>query len=327
MFFLCDYTNTKTNIEMMKAIITGGAGFIGSNLAEVLSRDNEVIIVDDLSTGNDANIRGLEIELVKGSVTDLDLLRKTFKGADYVFHQAAIPSVPRSIKDPVSTNEANVTGTLNVLIAARDCSVKKVIFASSSSAYGDTPELPKREDMNPNPLSPYAVTKLIGEYYCNVFDEVYDLKTVALRYFNVYGPKQDPHSDYAAVIPKFIKRIQEGKPPIIYGDGTQTRDFTSVDDVVSANILAAESDAKGVYNVATGKRITINELANVIMAIMERDLDPIHEKQREGDVLHSLGDITKAKKDFGYAPGDKLEANLKETVKWFRKLYSSEVFV
>lgn len=327
MFFLCDYTNTKTNIEMMKAIITGGAGFIGSNLAEVLSRDNEVIIVDDLSTGNDANIRGLEIELVKGSVTDLDLLRKTFKGADYVFHQAAIPSVPRSIKDPISTNEANVTGTLNVLIAARDCSVKKVIFASSSSAYGDTPELPKREDMNPNPLSPYAVTKLIGEFYCNVFDEVYDLKTVALRYFNVYGPKQDPHSDYAAVIPKFIKRIQEGKPPIIYGDGTQTRDFTSVDDVVSANMLAAESDAKGVYNVATGKRITINELANVIMAIMGRDLDPIHEKQREGDVLHSLGDITKAKKDFGYAPGDKLEANLKETVKWFRKLYSSEVFV
>ncbi len=308
----------------MKAIITGGAGFIGSNLAEVLSRDNEVIIVDDLSTGNDANIRGFEIELVKGSVTDLDLLRKIFKGADYVFHQAAIPSVPRSIKDPVSTNEANVTGTLKVLIAARDCGVKKVIFASSSSAYGDTPELPKREDMNPNPLSPYAVTKLIGEYYCNVFDEVYDLKTAALRYFNVYGPKQDPHSDYAAVIPKFIKRIQEGKPPIIYGDGNQTRDFTSVDDVVSANILAAESDAKGVYNVATGKRITINELANVIMAIMGRDLDPIHEKPREGDVLHSLGDITKAKKDFGYAPGDKLEANLKETVKWFRELYSSE---
>lgn len=308
----------------MKAIITGGAGFIGSNLAEVLSRGNEVIIVDDLSTGNDANIRGFDIELVKGSVTDLDLLRKIFKGADYVFHQAAIPSVPRSIKDPISTNEANVTGTLKVLIAARDCGVKKVIFASSSSAYGDTPELPKREDMNPNPLSPYAVTKLIGEFYCNVFDEVYDLKTVALRYFNVYGPKQDPHSDYAAVIPKFIKRIQEGKPPIIYGDGTQTRDFTSVDDVVSANMLAAESDAKGVYNVATGMRITINELASVIMAIMGRDLDPIHEKPREGDVLHSLGDITKAKKDFGYAPGDKLEANLKETVKWFRELYSSE---
>jgi UDP-glucose 4-epimerase len=312
------------NVEMMKAIITGGAGFIGSNLAEVLSRDNEVIIVDDLSTGNEANICGLEIELVKGSITDLDLLRKIFKGADYVFHQAAIPSVPRSIKDPVSTNEANVTGTLNVLIAARDCSVKKVIFASSSSAYGDTPELPKREDMNPNPLSPYAVTKIVGEYYCNVFNEVYNLKTAALRYFNVYGPKQDPYSDYAAVIPKFIKRIQEGKPPIIYGDGTQTRDFTSVDDVVSANILAAGSDAEGVYNIATGKRITINELANVIMAIMGRFLDPIHEKPREGDVLHSLGDITKAKKDFGYEPGDKLEANLKETVKWFRELYSSK---
>ena len=301
---------------MMKAIITGGAGFIGSNLAEVLSRDNEVIIVDDLSTGNDANIRGLEIELVKGSVTDLDLLRKIFEGADYVFHQAAIPSVPRSIKDPVSTNEANVTGTLKVLIAARDCSVKKVIFASSSSAYGDTPELPKREDMNPNPLSPYAVTKLIGEFYCNVFDEVYDLKTVALRYFNVYGPKQDPHSDYAAVIPKFIKRIQEGKPPIIYGDGTQTRDFTSVDDVVSANILAAESDAKGVYNVATGKRITINELASVIMAIMGRDLNPIHEKPREGDVRYSLADISRAR-SIGYKPSYALEDGLKETIRSF----------
>ena len=301
----------------MRAIITGGAGFIGSNLAEVISQDNEVIILDDLSTGNAANISGLELEFVKGTITDLDLLRKIFKGADYVFHQAAIPSVPRSIKDPVRTNEANVTGTLNVLIAARDCNVKKVIFASSSSAYGDTPELPKREDMNPNPLSPYAVTKLVGEYYCNVFDAVYHLKTVALRYFNVYGPKQDPYSDYAAVIPMFIKRIQEGKPPIIYGNGNQTRDFTSVFDVVNANILAAESDAKGVYNIATGKQVTINELANVIMAIMGRDFDPIHEKPREGDVLHSLGDIRKAKEDFGYAPGDKLEANLKETVKWF----------
>jgi len=308
----------------MKAIITGGAGFIGSNLADVLSQDNEVIILDDLSTGDNANIRGLDIEFVKGSVTDLDLLRVIFKDADYVFHQAAIPSVPRSIKDPVSTNEANVNGTLNVLVAARDVGVKKVIYASSSSVYGDTPELPKREDMTPNPLSPYAVTKLMGEYYCKVFNEVYDLKTVSLRYFNVYGPRQDPHSDYAAVIPKFIKRVQEGKPPIIYGDGRQTRDFTFVKDVVSANILAAESDAKGVYNVATGKRITINELANVIMVFMEQDLDPIHEKPREGDVLHSLGAITKAKKDFGYEPGDKLEENLKETVKWFRRCLQSE---
>jgi UDP-glucose 4-epimerase len=308
----------------MKAIITGGAGFIGSNLAEILSQDNEVIILDDLSTGNEANIRGLDIEFVKGSVTDLDLLRTTFKDADYVFHQAAIPSVPRSIKDPISTNDANVNGTLNVLVAARDAGVKKVIYASSSSVYGDTPELPKREDMMPNPLSPYAVTKLIGEYYCKVFNVVYDLKTVSLRYFNVYGPKQDPYSDYAAVIPKFIQRVQEGKPPIIYGDGRQTRDFTPVEDVVSANILAAENDANGVYNVATGKRITINELANEIMAIIGRDLNPIHEKPREGDVLHSLGDITKAKKDFGYEPGDNLEENLKETVNWFRRCLQSE---
>ena len=307
----------------MKIVITGGAGFIGSNIAEELSKekDNEIIIVDDLSTGKMANIRKFDqstnINFVRGSITDLNLLKGVFKGVDYVFHQAAIPSVPRSIKDPIASNNANVNGTLNVLVAARDCGVKKVVYASSSSVYGDTPELPKRERMTPNPLSPYAVTKLLGEYYCNVFNNIYGLKTVSLRYFNVYGPRQDPYSDYAAVIPKFINRVSENKPPVIYGDGEQTRDFTFVKDVVSANILAAKSDAEGVYNIANGNRISINELANMIMALIGNDLTPIHDDSREGDVKHSLADISEAKKNLGYEPGYSLEEGLRGTVEWF----------
>ncbi len=305
----------------MKIVITGGAGFIGSNIAEELSKekDNEIIIVDDLSTGKMANLRKFDqnINLVRGSITDLNLLKVVFKGVDYVFHQAAIPSVPRSIKDPIASNNANINGTLNVLVAARDCGVKKVVYASSSSVYGDTPELPKRERMTPNPLSPYAVTKLLGEYYCNVFNNIYGLKTVSLRYFNVYGPRQDPYSDYAAVIPKFINRVSENKPPVIYGDGEQTRDFTFVKDVVRANILAAKSDAEGVYNIANGNRISINELANMIMALIGNDLTPIHDDSREGDVKHSLADISEAKKNLGYEPGYSLEEGLRGTVEWF----------
>jgi len=308
----------------MRIVITGGAGFIGSNLAEELSKekDNEVITVDDLSTGRIENIQTLgkfnqNIKFVKGSVTDLDLLRGIFKDVDYVFHQAAIPSVPRSVKDPIASNNANVNGTLNVLVAAKDCGVKKVIYASSSSVYGDTPKLPKREDMMPNPLSPYAVTKLMGEYYCEVFNEVYGLKTVSLRYFNVYGPRQDPYSDYAAVIPRFIDRVLENKPPVIYGDGEQTRDFTFVKDVVKANVLAAKSDANGVYNIAYGNRISINELANVIMKLIGRNLTLIYDAPREGDVKHSLGDISKAKKNLGYEPRYSLEKGLQGTIEWF----------
>jgi len=305
----------------MKLVITGGAGFIGSNLAEELSKgkDNEVIIVDDLSTGKMENLRKFNqtINFVRGSITDLNLLKRTFKDTDYVFHQAAIPSVPRSIKDPIASNNANVNGTLNVLVAANDCGVKKVVYASSSSVYGDTPELPKRERMTPNPLSPYAVTKLLGEYYCKVFTEVYGLKTVSLRYFNVYGPRQDPYSDYAAVIPRFINRVLENKPPVIYGDGEQTRDFTFVKDVVKANVLAAESDANGVYNIAYGNRVRINELANMIMKLMGKNLKPIHDAPREGDVKHSLGGIAWAKKNLGYEPRYSLEEGLRETIKWF----------
>ena len=303
----------------MKIVITGGAGFIGSNLAEVLSKDNanEVIVLDDLSTGKLANTNEMAIKFVNGSITDLELLQTVFEDVDYVLHQAAIPSVPRSINEPIASNNANINGTLNVLVAARDRNVKKVIYASSSSVYGDTPKLPKREDMTPTPLSPYAVTKLTGEHYCNVFNEVYGLKTVALRYFNVYGPKQDPYSDYAAVIPKFVSRVRRDEPPLIYGDGQQTRDFTFVKDVVTANIRAMKSDATGVFNIASGNRITIQELAELVMKLMAKDLGVIFEEPRTGDVLHSLADVSKAKAGFGYEPGYRLETGLEETVKWF----------
>ncbi|MGB2728378.1 MAG: SDR family oxidoreductase [Halobacteriota archaeon] len=308
----------------MKTVITGGAGFIGSNLAEELSKetDTEIIIVDDLSTGRIENLKTFNqnIKFVRGSITDLDLLKMIFEDVDYVFHQAAIPSVPRSIKDPIASNNANINGTLNVLVAAKDSSVKKVIYASSSSVYGDTPELPKREDMRANPKSPYAVTKLVGEYYCDVFNEVYGLKTVSLRYFNVYGPRQDPYSDYAAVIPRFINMVSENKSPVIYGDGEQTRDFTFVKDVVRANILAAKSDAKGVYNIANGNRISINELAEMIMKLMGKNLKPVHDAPREGDVKHSLGDISRANKDLGYEPRYSLEEGLRETIEWLSGL-------
>lgn len=308
------------NIKNKKVVITGGAGFIGSNLAEEVAKDNVVIIIDDISTGKIENIKDLikkeNVNFVKGSITDLNILQRTFRNVDYVFHQAAIPSVPRSVKDPITTNEVNVKGTLNVLIASRDNNVKKVVYASSSSVYGDTPELPKRENMKTNPLSPYAITKLTGEYYCEIFSEIYGLSTISLRYFNVFGPKQDPLSEYAAVIPKFIKRVLENKPPIIYGDGEQTRDFTFVKDVVRANILAAESKENGVFNIASGKRITINELAKKIMEILEKDMEPIYENPRKGDIRHSLADISKAKV-LSYKPEYNLENGLKHMIRWF----------
>ena len=302
----------------MKTIITGGAGFIGSNLAEELSKKHEVVIIDDLSTGRVENVKDLDLELVQGSITDPDLLKENFRGVDCVFHQAALPSVQRSIEDPVRANEVNICGTLNVLVAARDAGVAKVIYASSSSVYGDTPTLPKREDMKPDPKSPYAVAKLTGEYYCRVFNEIYGLKTVALRYFNVYGPRQDPSSDYAAVIPKFANRAMAGKPPIIYGDGEQTRDFTFVRDVVQANVLAMESSATGVFNVAAGTRISVNNLAGMIMEIIGNRVDCVYEEPRAGDVRDSLGDISKAYAGFGYAPRYGVEEGLKETIRWFR---------
>jgi len=223
----------------------------------------------------------------------------------------------------------NIRGTLNVLMAARDAGVKKVIYASSSSVYGDTPELPKREGMTPNPLSPYAVTKLVGEYYCKVFNDVYGLNTISLRYFNVYGPRQDPHSEYAAVIPRFVSRVLRGEPPIIYGDGQQTRDFTFVKDVVNANILAMNSDATGVYNIASGRMISIQELATLITRLTGRDsdLEPVFDKPRKGDVRHSLADISRARAVMGYKPEYSLERGLEETLRWFKFKFEFEMVI
>jgi UDP-glucose 4-epimerase len=301
-----------------KVAITGGAGFIGSNLAHKLATDNTIIIVDDLSTGRRENIAELtdldNVTFIEGSILDLPLLEEAFKGVDFVFHQAAIPSVPRSIEDPLSTNEVNITGTLNVLIAARNNKAKKVVFASSSSVYGDTPTLPKKEDMTPNPQSPYALTKLVGEYYCQLFQQIYRLPTACLRYFNIYGPRQNPDSQYAAVIPIFISRVRQDKPPIIYGDGNQTRDFTFIQDAIQANIIAAESNATGIFNIGTGGNTTINELVETISKIMGRDLKPVYQEPRAGDIRDSLADISLARA-IGYEPKCSLEDGLQETIR------------
>ena len=307
----------------MKYIVTGGAGFIGSHIVEELAQQHEVVIFDNLFSGKMENIQPFlkkkNVTFVEGSITDLSLLKKIFEGADGIFHEGAIASVPRSIANPLATNEANVTGTLNVLIAARDCGVRKVLFASSSSVYGNTPTLPKREDMTPNPLSPYAVSKLTGEHYMKVFSEVYGLKTLSLRYFNVFGPRQDPKSEYAAVIPRFITKILRHESPTIYGDGGQTRDFTYVKDVVQANIRAMESDAQGVFNVAYCKRIDLNELASLIMEITGITVPLVYEPPRTGDVRDSLADIRRAQEAFGYAPEYTVKTGLKETMRWYQK--------
>ena len=303
-------------------VVTGGAGFIGSNLVKKLSEDNYVTVIDNLSTGNLQNINDLiknkTIKFVKGNITNLNLLQKTFKDIDYVFHLAAIPSVPRSIRDPISSNMVNVNGSLNVLTASKYNNIKKVVYASSSSIYGDTPTLPKKENMKPNPLSPYAVSKLAGEYYCQVFTNVYNLPTISLRFFNVYGPNQNPSSEYAAVIPRFIDRVLSDETPIIYGDGEQTRDFTFIRDVVDANILSAENKKSGVFNTAGGKRISINYLAKLIMRLCGKDIKPLYKKPRSGDILHSHADISKAKEELGYKPKYSLEKGLEETIKWFQ---------
>lgn len=309
---------------MSKIIVTGGAGFIGSHVAEELARrGNQVIIIDNLSTGKLSNIESMlksgRAEFVRGSISNLSFLRKVFSGADYVFHQAALSSVPRSVRNPEATHNTNVTGTLNVLIAARDRGVKKVVYASSSAVYGDSPALPKVESMTPSPQSPYAITKLVGEYYCKIFQDIYGLNTVCLRYFNVYGPRQDPHSSYAAVIPLFIALTLAGKPLVIFGDGEQTRDFTFVKDVVRANILAAESTATGIFNVGSSVRVTINQLAQLNIKLAgNSSIKPVYREKRTGDILHSLADISKAE-SFGYAPEYSLEAGLRETINAYRQ--------
>jgi UDP-glucose 4-epimerase len=302
--------------------VTGGAGFIGSNLARTLSIDNNVTVIDNLSTGNIENIRDLidagKIDFTNGSITDLNLLQESFKNIDYVFHQAAIPSVPRSVDDPIRSNDANINGTLNVLFASKENGVKKVVYASSSSVYGDTPTLPKKEEMIPNPLSPYAVSKLAGEYYCEVFNKVYNLQTVSLRYFNVYGPRQDPNGAYAAVIPKFITSIINHKSPVIYGDGEQSRDFSFISDVIQANIKAADSSTDGVFNVAKGGRITLNSLTEILMELIGNSCEIIYENPRPGDIKHSYADVSKAVSHFDYQPCYEIREGLKETIKWFQ---------
>jgi UDP-glucose 4-epimerase len=307
---------------MGKIVITGGAGFIGSHLAEELTRQgHHVIILDDLSTGKKENIEALlgkdNTEFIQGSITELPLLQRVFHGVHFVFHQAALTSVPRSIKNPQLSHAVNATGTLNVLLAARENGVRKVIYASSSSVYGDTPTLPKKEDMPPNPQSPYAVSKLTGEYYCRVFQQVYALPTVCLRYFNVYGPRQDPDSPYAAVIPAFLRKLFQGDSPIIYGDGEQSRDFTFVKDAVAANILASESKVTGIFNVGKGDRISINELARLAIRLIGNSVEPVHKEPRPGDVRHSLADISQIKA-FGYKPKFSLEEGLRETIRSFQ---------
>jgi UDP-glucose 4-epimerase len=300
--------------------VPGSSGHIAEYL---IDHGHDVTVVDNLATGNMGNIQQLRdtphFHFVQGSITDLDLLNDTFKNADGIFHQAAIPSVPRSIKDPVATNDANVNGTIAVLVAAKECGVGKVVYASSSSVYGDTPTLPKMEGMLPNPKSPYAVSKLAGEYYCRVFSDAYGISTVALRYFNVFGPRQDPESQYAAVIPRFITRSLAGKPPIIYGDGTQTRDFTYVKDVVQANVKAMESNAQGVFNVAYNQRISLLSLVDIIAEETGVKVNPVFEPPRPGDIHDSQADISAAQKAFGYEPKYTVRSGLKETITWFRR--------
>jgi len=307
----------------MRFVVTGGAGFIGSHIADALAnRGDEVVILDNLFSGRMENIRHLvdtpAVTFVNGSVTDQALLLKACNGADGIFHEAAITSVPRSVKDPLASNEANVSGTLNVLVAAQKCGIKKIVYASSSSVYGDTPTLPKREDMVPNPKSPYAITKMTGEYYLNVFHELYGMDTVSLRYFNVFGPRQDPNSEYSAVIPKFITKVLRHESPVIYGDGSQTRDFTFVKDVVQANIRAMERDAQGVFNVAYGNRITLIKLAQTIMDAFGEALPLNYEPGRSGDIHDSLADISAAQKAFGYAPEYSVATGLEETIAWYK---------
>jgi UDP-glucose 4-epimerase len=307
----------------MKYLVTGGAGFIGSHIVDTLSEcGHEVIILDNFFSGRTENISHLKgnkkIHFVDGSITDPATLKKVCESVDGIFHEAAIASVARSVNDPVATNEANVTGTLNILVAARDAGVKKVVFASSSSIYGDTPTLPKKESMCPCPKSPYAISKHAGEEYLRIFSELYGLKTLSFRYFNVFGPRQDPKSDYAAVIPKFITRILSHERPVIYGDGTQTRDFTYVKDVAEANLQAMGSMAEGVYNIAYGQQIDLNSLADHIMNITGISTTPIYEPPRPGDIHDSLADSSRARDTFGYNPRYTVKTGLQETIQWYQ---------
>ncbi|MGI8587075.1 MAG: SDR family oxidoreductase [Chloroflexia bacterium] len=308
---------------MRNYLITGGAGFIGSNLVEALLRSGKAVrVLDNLETGYMANLERFngEIEFIEADLRDADAVRRAVAGMDVVLHQAALVSVPRSVADPLNANEVNVTGTLNVLLAARDAGVSRVVIASSSSVYGDSPTLPKVETMVVEPISPYGVSKLAAERYCTAFTAVYGLPTVALRYFNVFGPRQDPQSAYAAVIPRFLTAMLHGNAPTIYGDGRQSRDFTYIDNVVEANLLAAEAPAEvsGYFNVACGDRISLLELVAHLNAILGTDLAPVYEAPRAGDVRDSQADITKIGDALGYTPVVPFGEGLARTVEYFK---------
>ncbi len=309
---------------MTTYLVTGGAGFIGSNIVDaLLRRGARVRVLDNFSTGRAENLRDTmdRIELIEGDVRDADAVERAVRGAEFVLHQAALASVPRSIADPVSNNQVNVQGTLNVLVAAQRHRVKRVVYASSSSVYGDSEELPKVETMTPNPKSPYAVAKLAAEHYCRVFADLHGITTVSLRYFNVFGPRQDPTSQYSAVIPIFARCLLQGQPPTIYGDGEQSRDLTYIENVVRANLLACEANVSGghVYNIACGGRYTINQVFEALEKRIGSGLSPRYAEPRAGDVKHSMADITRIGRDLGFEPTIGFEEGIDATVRWYQE--------
>jgi nucleoside-diphosphate-sugar epimerase len=302
-----------------RILVTGGGGFIGSHLVDrLLCAGHEVRVLDNFSTGRLSNLDAVadEVEIVEGDIQSYERASHATRGCELVFHQAALPSVPRSVQDPLTSTASNVTGTINVLLAARDAGVRRVVYASSSSVYGANPELPKHEGMATLPISPYAVAKLAGEGYCRAFGEVYGLETVAIRYFNVFGPRQDPRSQYAAVIPNFVTAMLRGERPTIHGDGEQSRDFTYVENVIDANLLAAEASgvAGRVYNVACGERVSLNRLFSELAELLTSDCQPVYGPPRSGDVRDSLADISAARRELGYEPSVSLREGLGRTV-------------
>jgi len=308
---------------MARVLVTGGAGFIGSHLVEWLVRDGHTVrVLDDFSSGQRRNLDPVirQIELLEGSVCNEDLVRRACRDVEYVFHLAARPSVPRSVAEPLRTDEVNAVGTLRVLLAARDAGARRVIYAASSAAYGDSEVLPKVESMRPEPVSPYAVSKLAGEYYCSCFSRVYGLQTVSLRYFNVFGPRQDPDSPYAAAIPAFVSRMVAGQRPIVYGDGEQSRDFCYIDNVVHANRLAMQAPrVQGeVVNIACGQRVTLNHIIAQINAHLGTNLEPDYQDPRPGDVRHSLADLEAARRLLGYEPQVMFDEGLRRSIAWYQ---------
>jgi UDP-N-acetylglucosamine/UDP-N-acetyl-alpha-D-glucosaminouronate 4-epimerase len=312
-------------VPATRVLVTGGGGFIGSNLVErLLAEGFEVRVLDNFATGRRENLRPWleDIDLVEGDIQSYERVHNATRGCDVVFHQAALPSVPRSIQDPLTSSAVNVTGTLNVLLAARDERVRRVVFASSSSLYGANPELPKRETMPTVPIAPYAVSKLAAENYCRAFWNVYRLETVSLRYFNVFGPRQDPLSQYAAVLPRFITAALEGERPTIYGDGEQSRDFTYIDNAVEANLLAARADgvAGEVFNIACGENVSLNAIIGEIRSLTGIEVDPLYSDPRPGDVRHSLADISRAREALGYEPAVAVREGIARVIDHYRSL-------